>query len=108
MDRSFGRFPVFVAATVFGLLLFVLVGLGVTLLKSRALTVTSAEHGGGVWSERSTDYVVVAGDTLYDISKRLLGSGARWREILELNRDLVQRPEMLRVGIRLRIPDVQD
>ena len=49
-------------------------------------------------------HIVVAGDSLYTIARSLLGSGARWGEIFELNRDIITNPRMIRVGWRLRIP----
>lgn len=36
------------------------------------------------------DYTVVKGDTLWGIAKTHLGSGARWTEIYELNKDLIE------------------
>ena len=47
-------------------------------------------------------YVVQKGDTLWSISERLLGSGRRWKEIVEMNPGLV--PHQLRIGQTLRIP----
>ena len=49
-------------------------------------------------------YVVQSGDTLWHIAARLLGDGARYDEILELNRDRLASPHELAVGTELRIP----
>lgn len=49
-------------------------------------------------------YTVRAGDTLGEISQKLLGTSRRWPELLELNRDVVDRADRLPVGATLRIP----
>ena len=45
------------------------------------------------------------GDTLSDISLAVFGTSTRWKELLEANRDKLQRPESLQVGMKLRIPE---
>lgn len=53
----------------------------------------------------SNQYAVREGDTLYAVSARLLGSGARWTEIYELNRGAIGvNPSNIRVGQILDIP----
>ncbi|MBV9787492.1 MAG: LysM peptidoglycan-binding domain-containing protein [Chloroflexi bacterium] len=37
------------------------------------------------------------------IAKRFLCNDARWREIFESNRDVLQNPDQLRVGQRLQV-----
>jgi nucleoid-associated protein YgaU len=49
-------------------------------------------------------YVVVKDDTLYSIAAKQLGNGNRWRELLELNKDKLTRPEDLQVGMELKLP----
>ncbi|GAB4149572.1 MAG: hypothetical protein Tsb009_23930 [Planctomycetaceae bacterium] len=49
-------------------------------------------------------YRVKSGDTLSGIAHRFLGSSARFREIYEANRVLLQSPDDLREGMILRIP----
>ena len=50
-------------------------------------------------------YVVREGDSFYRIAARELGSGSRWTELFELNKDLVNgRPESLRPGQVLVLP----
>jgi nucleoid-associated protein YgaU len=51
-----------------------------------------------------TAYVVVEGDTLIKIARDVLKDGTRWREIFELNRDKLESPDVLRVGMELRLP----
>jgi nucleoid-associated protein YgaU len=50
-------------------------------------------------------YEVKAGDSLYQIAKRVLGEANRWPEIFELNRDLLEgKAERLQVGQVLKLP----
>jgi nucleoid-associated protein YgaU len=55
-------------------------------------------------SEKYREYTVQKGDTLTRIAARELASAARWREIFELNRELLDEPEDLREGMKLRLP----
>lgn len=47
---------------------------------------------------------VQAGDTLSDLAQAHLGSGRRWQELLDANKDQIKSPEQLRVGMKLRLP----
>lgn len=49
-------------------------------------------------------HVVKEGESLWLISKKELGAGARWKEIYDANRDQLSSPEALRTGIKLRVP----
>jgi len=50
-------------------------------------------------------YRVKAGDSFYGIARDVLGSASRWKELFELNRELVNgEPENLRVGQVLKLP----
>ena len=49
-------------------------------------------------------YTVAPGDTLSGIAERELGSHRRYHTIFEANRDLLEHPDALRVGMTLRIP----
>lgn len=49
-------------------------------------------------------HVVAEGDTLTRISARYYGTGGRWQEIYEANRDVLRGENALRPGQRLRIP----
>lgn len=51
-------------------------------------------------------YVVKSGDTLYGIAQRHCGSGARWKEILSLNKTLLRGdPKRLAPGMTLQLPE---
>ncbi len=49
-------------------------------------------------------HVVKDGESLWKIAKAELGNGDRWKEIYELNRDVLAKPEAVHKGQRLRIP----
>lgn len=49
-------------------------------------------------------HVVKEGESLWKIAKEELGSGSRWKEIYEVNKDVLASPEAVHKGIRLRIP----
>ena len=52
----------------------------------------------------STLYTVQKGDSLYAIAAETLGSGARWREIFEANKDRIGAGYLLTPGQRLAVP----
>lgn len=49
-------------------------------------------------------YVVQPGDTLSQIAQKVYGNAALWTIIFEANRDKLSSPNLLRVGMELRIP----
>lgn len=50
-------------------------------------------------------YLVKKNDSFYRIAERELGAGSRWRELFELNKDVVDGDSNgLRPGMRLRLP----
>lgn len=50
-------------------------------------------------------YRVQEGDTFYSIARALYGSGARWKQIYQLNKDLVKNDSKgLRPGMVIRLP----
>lgn len=49
-------------------------------------------------------YTIRSGDTLYKISKQVYGDAARWRELLEANREQIPDPGNLKVGATITIP----
>lgn len=51
---------------------------------------------------------IVDGDTLPALAQRYLGSAARAREILDANRDVLSDPELLPIGVELKIPSTDD
>lgn len=50
------------------------------------------------------DYVVKKGDTLYGIAIKKLKNAQRWKELAEINADIVRNPKKIIPGMKLRIP----
>lgn len=50
-------------------------------------------------------YTVKSGDCLWNIAKSLLGSGSRYTEIYNLNKDKIKNPNLIYPGQVLRIPE---
>ncbi len=53
---------------------------------------------------KSARYEVQDGDTLCSIAQRLLQSRSRWKQLYEVNREVISDPDKLRPGSVLRIP----
>lgn len=51
-----------------------------------------------------TTITVQSGDTLSELAAKHLGSASRWDELLEANKDKLDSPESLQVGMKLRLP----
>jgi len=49
-------------------------------------------------------YRVEEGDTLIGIARNILKNGNRWMEIYELNKDKIDNPNVLPVGLELKLP----
>ncbi len=54
---------------------------------------------------KETIYEVVAGDTLSGIAKRFYGNAGQYMKIFEANRDILDNPDLIKIGQKLRIPD---
>lgn len=50
-------------------------------------------------------YKVAPGDSLVKIARTLLKDPNRWREIYELNKSKIPNPDVLPVGVELRLPE---
>lgn len=48
-------------------------------------------------------YTVVAGDTLWGIAKKCFGTGFKWEDIYEANKDTIKNPNLIFVGQKLDI-----
>jgi len=59
-------------------------------------------------SRKGRIYEVKEGDTLWKIAVKQLGNGARYQEIVEINKDVFQKaggPDKLRTGMKLHLPE---
>ena len=53
----------------------------------------------------AADYTVQKGDSLWKIAQEKLGSGLKWKEIYEANKESIRVPNRIYVGQVLHIPD---
>ena len=51
-------------------------------------------------------YTVVSGDTLWRIAEQEYGSGSKYMKIFEANTDILEHPDRIRPGQKLRIPEL--
>lgn len=63
------------------------------------ISVTDTREGS---PPKPNTYIVIEGDTLWHIAKKILGEGSRYREIAELNG--ISNPDRIYVGQALNIP----
>jgi len=49
-------------------------------------------------------YVVVEGDSLSKIARREYGDANKWRTIYEANKDLINDPDLIFPGQKLKVP----
>lgn len=54
---------------------------------------------------RARTITVQAGDSLTRLAQQHLGSSSRWQQLFEANRDQLDRPDEIRSGMQLRLPD---
>ncbi len=57
-------------------------------------------------SKSENTYTVQRGDTFYSISKKFYQTSKYANKLFEYNKDRVKKPENLRIGIQLKIPDI--
>ena len=50
------------------------------------------------------DYTIKSGDTLSSIAKHFLGNASAYNQIFEANREVIQDPDKIYVGQKIRIP----
>ena len=63
---------------------------------------TSMSRGGS--GEESTFVLIKEGDTLWGLAERELGSGARYTEIFAANKEVIEDPDLIFPGQKIRIP----
>ena len=72
-----------------------------------AIEVAKAPEPEPVVEEVSADrfYEVVAGDSLGAISQKYYGKASDYMKIFEANRDILDNPDLIKVGQKLKIPE---
>lgn len=56
-------------------------------------------------AEAETEYYVIkSGDTLWAIASKFLGNGSKYPEIFEANREVIEDPDKIFPGQKIRIP----
>lgn len=53
-------------------------------------------------------YTVQEDDTLWSIAKKYLGDGSRWSELYELNKDIIDDPDLIYPGWVLKISEINE
>lgn len=72
--------------------------------KTEKPTVTTTKERPATTAPKATTYTVKKGDTLWAISKKYLGDGARYMEIYNANKGIIKDPNLIYVGQVLTIP----
>ena len=73
-------------------------------VKSIGRKLASSDPPKATRARRNKQYVVREGDSLWRIAVEQLGDGTRYKELNELNADILGNEDYLAVGMRLRIP----
>lgn len=53
---------------------------------------------------KNSNYTVKSGDCLWNIAKKQLGDGSRWKEIYDLNKDKIKNPNLIYPNQSLTMP----
>jgi lipid-binding SYLF domain-containing protein len=80
---------------------------GVKVWKNKELNInisSTTNESLAVKELRTPEYIVKQGDSLWQISAKLLGDGNRYREIIELNKEAIQDENRISVGMHLKMP----
>lgn len=80
---------------------------GVSSVISNELTVAESANAGDDAFEAATSteyYTIKSGDTLWAIAAKFLGNGSKYPEIFEANREVIEDPDKIFVGQKIRIP----
>lgn len=66
----------------------------ITFREDRDITITSTKNAGSSQTTRTaaktTTYTIKKGDTLWAISQKFLGAGAKWESIYNLNKEIIE------------------
>ena len=76
--------------------------------KEEAVEVEQREDNKAEESNEAKTYKVVSGDSLWTIAKKTLGDGSKWKEIWELNKDVISNPNVIKAGMELVIAKAKE
>ncbi len=77
------------------------------LMAGNAEGVTQVDTSGVEAPEQEKEvefYEIQKGDTLWAISQKFLGNGARYTEIFDANKEVIKNPDLIYPGQTIRIP----
>ncbi len=57
-------------------------------------------------AENTRFYVIQKGDTLYGIAQEMYGNGMKYPELFEANREVIQDPDRIYPGQKIRVPEL--
>ena len=76
-----------------------------TIIEDQATpTAETSEEDRPAEQTQAKTYTVQGGDYLWNIAKKQLGDGSRWKEIHDLNRDKISNPNLIHPGLVLVMP----
>lgn len=76
-----------------------------TIIEDQATpTAETPEENRPAEQTQAKTYTVKSGDCLWNIAKKQLGDGSRWKEIHDLNRDKISNPNLIHPGLVLVMP----
>lgn len=76
-----------------------------TIIEDQATpTAETPEENRPAEQPQAKTYTVKSGDCLWNIAKKQLGDGGRWKEIHDLNRDKISNPNLIHPGLVLVLP----
>lgn len=58
-------------------------------------------------SSLPADYEIKAGDSLWNISEKVYGTGYNWSKVYEANKDAIANPNVLLVGTKITLPKIE-
>jgi nucleoid-associated protein YgaU len=79
---------------------------GVEKVDDSQLTVAEAEAEPEATEPEPKFYTIQKGDSLSKIAKNEYGDGGKWRELYNANREIIDNPDLIHPGQRIRIPDL--
>ena len=78
---------------------------GLVIPEAQAETVAEEDQDSAFEASSDTQYYTIeSGDTLWGIAAKFLGNGSKYPEIFEANREVIEDPDKIFVGQKIRIP----